>query len=131
VLISSSVLHVGSLTLDDHSTFAVGTDGVSGYGQVQASGAVILGGTLDAALPGFMNTVGQQLAIIRSNQALRKPFTVEYSGDGDFDASTSSPVVPTRKSLKTSARLLSAFVQAGKVAGRGDVIRVLSRATVS
>ncbi len=67
---------------------------------------------------------GRAALTLKRNQALKKSFTVEYSGDAHFDASMSSPVVPTRKSLTMSARLQSAFVQGGKVAGRGDVILV-------
>jgi hypothetical protein len=56
---------------------------------------------------------GRAVLTLKANQALRKSFTVQYGGDGNFRASTSSPVVPTRKSLKTSARSLTGFFGRG------------------
>ncbi len=44
------------------------------------------------------------------NQALNKSFAIRYSGDGNFNTSTSSAVVPTTKSLRFSARPLTAFL---------------------
>jgi hypothetical protein len=46
---------------------------------------------------------GRAELTLKVNQALKKPFTVQYGGDGNFSASTSAPVVLTRKSLKTLA----------------------------
>ena len=46
---------------------------------------------------------GRAELTLKVNQALKKPLTVQYGGDGNFGASTSAPVVLTRKSLKTLA----------------------------
>ena len=47
---------------------------------------------------------------LKPNQALNKSFTVTYSGDANFNRSGSSKVFPTQKSLATSARPLTAFL---------------------
>jgi len=52
---------------------------------------------------------GKAELTLKAKKALRKPFTVRYDGEGNFNASTSSTVVLTRKSLKTLARPLIAF----------------------
>jgi autotransporter-associated beta strand protein len=44
---------------------------------------------------------GRAELTLKVNQALKQPLTVQYGGDGNFSASTSAPVVLTRKSLKT------------------------------
>jgi autotransporter-associated beta strand protein len=41
---------------------------------------------------------GRAELTLKAKQALRKSFTVRYDGDGNFSASTSSTVVPTKKS---------------------------------
>jgi autotransporter-associated beta strand protein len=45
---------------------------------------------------------GRAELTLRANRALKRPFTVQYGGDGSFGASTSAAVVPTAKSLKSS-----------------------------
>jgi YDG domain-containing protein/MBG domain-containing protein/Big-like domain-containing protein len=75
---SPGVLTTGSLTLDSNSTFVAELDGtspgngVTGYDQVVASGAVDLGGAaLDATLGGtYVPTLGDQLTIIQNGSGL-------------------------------------------------------------
>jgi trimeric autotransporter adhesin len=50
---------------------------------------------------------------LKAAKALNKGFTVEYSGDAEFDLSASAKVTPTKKSLKASARPLTAFFKRG------------------
>src|SRR5262249_19181564 len=52
---------------------------------------------------------GRAELTLKANQALKKSFTIRYGGDGNFNASASSAVVPVTKSLKASARPLVAF----------------------
>ncbi len=52
---------------------------------------------------------GRAELTLRTNQALHKKFTVQFGGDADFNASSSSSVVPTPRSLAIPARLLSAL----------------------
>ena len=56
---------------------------------------------------------GTAIQTFKKRGALRKSFSVEYSGGADFDASTSPAVVPTPRSLRTSARPLTAFFKRG------------------
>jgi autotransporter-associated beta strand protein len=56
---------------------------------------------------------GTAVQTIQKQGALKKSFTIRYSGNSDFDASTSPPVVPTMKSLKMSARPLTVFLSRG------------------
>ena len=66
------MLNVGSLTLDDTSTLIIrpGSPSISSYGEVVASGAVILGGTLDAGSPGAITLRDAQLTIIDNPSGL-------------------------------------------------------------
>ena len=55
---------------------------------------------------------GRAELTLKANQALKQSFTIRYGGDANFNASASSAVVPTPKSLKTSARpLIASFTR--------------------
>jgi hypothetical protein len=89
---SPGVLTTGSLTLDSNSTFDAVLDGTSpgngstGYSQVDASGAVALGGaTLDATLGStYSPTPGDALTIIDNTSD--SPVTGIFAGDPEGGA---------------------------------------------
>jgi MBG domain (YGX type)/Bacterial Ig-like domain (group 3) len=56
---------------------------------------------------------GGAILTLKRNQALQKSFTVRYGGDGSFNGSASASVVVTNRSLKLSARPLTAFFNRG------------------
>ena len=60
--------------------------------------------------------LGRAALTLKLNQALRKPFTVEYSGDANFDASTSSQLshqeVPDDVGMATVAFIVGSEVAA-------------------
>jgi MBG domain (YGX type)/YDG domain/Bacterial Ig-like domain (group 3) len=56
---------------------------------------------------------GSASLTLKAAKALNKGFTVDYSGDTEYDASASAKVTPTKKSLKASARPLTAFFKRG------------------
>jgi hypothetical protein len=56
---------------------------------------------------------GGAVLTLKPNQALKKRFTIQYSGDLSFSRSASATVVVTRKSLGMSARPLAAFFNRG------------------
>ncbi len=84
---SPGMLTAGSLTFDSNSKFVADLDGtspgngVTGYSQVVASGAVALGNaTLDASIGGgYSPTLGDALTIIENNSA--SPVSGIFAGD--------------------------------------------------
>ncbi len=54
---------------------------------------------------------GSAVDTLKSTRALKKQFTVRYSGVASFDASTSPTVVVTKKSLAMSGRPATAFLK--------------------
>jgi large repetitive protein len=54
---------------------------------------------------------GSAVDTLKSTRALKKQFTVRYSGVASFDASTSPTVVVTKKSLAMSGRPSTAFLK--------------------
>lgn len=96
----NGALNAGSLTLDTNSTFDAQLAGPAtiGYGQVVTSGAVILGGTLDATrIDGYTPKVGAELTIIQNTSGSGVSGTFSGLPEGSTDVIDGYPFQITYK----------------------------------